>query len=91
MDHCQALDPDILAGYDVQTGSIGYLSDRASQIGLLPLLRSLSRTPDKESIKERQDDEWGRLQASGIHCTGKPRRGRAAGAACMTARLLAAC
>lgn len=42
----RALDPDILVGFEVQQGSLGYLVDRASTLQLTePLLRQLSRTP----------------------------------------------
>jgi len=68
----QELDPDILLGWDVQMSSLGYLQDRAVQLGERePLLRRLSRTPDLAGVKEKQDDEWGRLHASGVHCTGE--------------------
>lgn len=35
------------------------------------LLRAISRTPGTGHIKERQDDEYGRLHASGLHVTGR--------------------
>lgn len=42
----RALDPDILLGFEVQQGSLGYLSDRATTLSRpQPLLRELSRTP----------------------------------------------
>ena len=42
----RALDPDILVGFEVQQGSLGYLSDRAAALARPePLLRQLSRTP----------------------------------------------
>ena len=42
----RALDPDILVGYEVQQGSLGYLNDRATTLARPePLLRQLSRTP----------------------------------------------
>ncbi|KAK4282799.1 hypothetical protein QN277_014132 [Acacia crassicarpa] len=37
-------DPDILMGWDIQGGSLGFLAERASHLGL-GLLNSLSRTP----------------------------------------------
>ena len=41
-----ALDPDILVGFEVQQGSLGFLADRASVLERPdPLLRQLSRTP----------------------------------------------
>ena len=42
----RALDPDVLVGFEVQQGSLGYLSDRAATLARPePLLRQLSRTP----------------------------------------------
>ena len=41
----RALDPDILLGWEVQQGSLGYLVDRAALLEL-PLLRAASRTPE---------------------------------------------
>lgn len=45
VDAVQALDPDIVLGFEVQKGSLGYLADRAAsmEIGLLKLV---SRTPE---------------------------------------------
>ena len=40
----RALDPDIILGWEVQQGSLGYLVDRAAQAER-PLLQQLSRTP----------------------------------------------
>ena len=41
----RALDPDMLVGWEVQQGSIGYLIDRATLLEI-PLLRAISRTPE---------------------------------------------
>ena len=42
----RALDPDILVGFEIQQGSLGYLVDRASTLERPDsLLRQLSRTP----------------------------------------------
>ena len=41
----QALDPDIILGFEVQKGSLGYLADRAATMDL-PLLKLVSRTPE---------------------------------------------
>ena len=42
----RALDPDILVGFEVQQGSLGFLADRATALERPdPLLRQLSRTP----------------------------------------------
>ncbi|GFH23879.1 DNA polymerase, partial [Haematococcus lacustris] len=66
----QSLDPDVLIGWDIQRESLGYLVERAQHLGL-NLLRALGRTPGLGSVKERQEDEWGALHASGIHATGR--------------------
>ncbi|KAK7284352.1 hypothetical protein RJT34_19097 [Clitoria ternatea] len=42
-------DPDILMGWDVQQGSLGFLAERASHLGLA-LLNNLSRTPSESWI-----------------------------------------
>lgn len=42
-------DPDILMGWDIQGGSIGFLAERSSHLGL-GLLNSLSRTPSESWI-----------------------------------------
>ncbi|GAX80194.1 hypothetical protein CEUSTIGMA_g7632.t1 [Chlamydomonas eustigma] len=70
---CQAvltLDPDVIMGWEMQKGSLGYLAERANVLSL-NLLRKMSRTPETASFKERQDDEYGRNHASGLHCTGR--------------------
>lgn len=41
-----SLDPDILMGWDVQGGSLGFLAERASHLGI-GLLNSISRTPSE--------------------------------------------
>lgn len=45
IDATQALDPDIILGFEVQKGSLGYLADRAATMDL-PLLKLVSRTPE---------------------------------------------
>lgn len=45
----RALDPDILLGWEVQQGSLGYLVDRAA-VSERPLLQQLSRTPKVTDI-----------------------------------------
>ncbi|KAM7264807.1 hypothetical protein ACFE04_002490 [Oxalis oulophora] len=39
-----SIDPDMLMGWDIQCGSLGYLSERAAHLGI-GLLNSISRTP----------------------------------------------
>ena len=45
VDAVQALDPDIVLGFEVQKGSLGYLADRAATMEI-PLLKLVSRTPE---------------------------------------------
>ena len=45
VDAVQALDPDIILGFEVQKGSLGYLADRAATMEM-PLLKLVSRTPE---------------------------------------------
>jgi DNA polymerase elongation subunit (family B) len=40
-----AADPDILLGYEVQRGGLGYCAERAAALGLPSLLRAMSRLP----------------------------------------------
>lgn len=56
-----ALDPDILLGWDVQKESYGYLTERASVLGVT-FLRAISKTPEIISIKEKQVGQWVRSQ-----------------------------
>jgi len=41
----QVLDPDVLVGWDIQQGSLGYLADRGAVLGF-NVLRAASRTPE---------------------------------------------
>jgi hypothetical protein len=41
----QGLDPDVIVGWDIQQGSLGYLADRGLQLGF-NVLRSASKTPE---------------------------------------------
>ena len=53
----RALDPDILVGFEIQQGSLGYLVDRASTLERPdPLLRQLSRTPQVSHHTNREQD-----------------------------------
>lgn len=80
-----SLDPDILIGWEVQRGSLGFLAERAAHLGI-NLLKRISRIPihdkklkitnnsDEEasaSIEDVVDDEWGRTHASGVHVGGR--------------------
>ncbi|KAG6430350.1 hypothetical protein SASPL_108415 [Salvia splendens] len=42
-------DPDILMGWDVQSGSLGFLAERAAHLGI-GLLNNISRTPSRINI-----------------------------------------
>jgi DNA polymerase elongation subunit (family B) len=44
----QALDPDVIVGWDIQQGSLGYVADRGLQLGF-NVLRSASKTPEVRS------------------------------------------
>ncbi|VVA94379.1 unnamed protein product [Arabis nemorensis] len=44
-------DPDILVGWDIQGGSIGFLAERAAQLGI-KFLNSISRTPSPTTTND---------------------------------------
>ncbi|XP_057778168.1 DNA polymerase zeta catalytic subunit isoform X2 [Salvia miltiorrhiza] len=44
-----AFDPDVLMGWDVQSGSLGFLAERAAHLGI-GLLNNISRTPSRINI-----------------------------------------
>ena len=74
----KATDPDILLGYDVQTGSLGYLAQRHAvlQAGkdrrlVVPLLRALSRTPAHSPPGAQFQDTYGRDHMAGMWVTGR--------------------
>lgn len=46
-----SLDPDILMGWDIQGGSLGFLAERASHLGI-GLLNKISRTPSAQMVAE---------------------------------------
>ncbi|KAL9233295.1 hypothetical protein vseg_008315 [Gypsophila vaccaria] len=50
-----SIDPDIVIGWDVQSGSLGYLAERASYLGV-SLVNRISRTPSEtKAVKKDQD------------------------------------
>jgi DNA polymerase elongation subunit (family B) len=53
-------DPDILVGFEIQKGSLGYLRERAGGVGVA-FDRALSRCPLVRSIAEMKDDAYGRF------------------------------
>ncbi|CAN6575672.1 unnamed protein product [Malus baccata var. baccata] len=44
------LDPDILMGWDIQSGSLGFLAERASYLGI-GLLNKISRAPSESKVE----------------------------------------
>ncbi|XP_050223350.1 DNA polymerase zeta catalytic subunit [Mercurialis annua] len=48
-------DPDILMGWDVQGGSLGYLAERAAHLGI-GLLNEISRTPSDSIVGARETE-----------------------------------
>lgn len=69
-----ALDPDMVMGYDVQGGSLGYLSERYSHLWgprAVPLLREVSRTPTHDPPGALIVDTYGRDHAAGMWVTGR--------------------
>ncbi|KAI0510395.1 hypothetical protein KFK09_010996 [Dendrobium nobile] len=57
-------DPDVLMGWEIQVGSLGYLAERASYLGM-KLLKKLSRTPFHE-IRDKLEDS-GHSKLSDVH------------------------
>ncbi|CAN4108758.1 unnamed protein product [Withania somnifera] len=55
----KSFDPDILMGWDIQGGSLGFLAERAAYLGI-GLLNKISRTPSEGNIASR-DSEGGKL------------------------------
>ncbi|XP_051144572.1 DNA polymerase zeta catalytic subunit [Andrographis paniculata] len=49
----RASDPDILMGWDVQSGSLGFLAERAAHLGI-GLLNNISRTPLETPLLSRE-------------------------------------
>ncbi|KAI3448610.1 hypothetical protein Pfo_005275 [Paulownia fortunei] len=45
----RASDPDVLMGWDVQSGSLGFLAERAAHLGV-SLLNNISRTPSQINV-----------------------------------------
>ena len=54
----------------MQGESLGWLAEAAGALGV-GLLREISRDERVPGAAERQDDEYGRLHASGIYVTGR--------------------
>ena len=69
----RALDPDVLLGFDVHAGSVGYLAERGAVLGgeHSEMLRALSRTPGHTPPGALRDDAYGRDHGAGIWVTGR--------------------
>ena len=78
----QSLDPDILMGFEVQQGSLGYLAERAatayeqpnflSQISRIPSMnKSNSTTEENEPDDTSNRDQYSWQHASGLHVSGR--------------------
>jgi DNA polymerase zeta len=69
----RAYDPDIILGFDVHAGSLGYLAERCDFLGgeHAKLYAALSRTPGHEPPGALRDDEYGRNHGAGIWVTGR--------------------
>lgn len=50
-----SFDPDILMGWDIQGGSLGFLAERASHLGM-GLLNDISRTPSETKMPAGESD-----------------------------------
>ncbi|KAK9291957.1 hypothetical protein L1049_019909 [Liquidambar formosana] len=50
-----SFDPDIIMGWDIQSGSLGFLAERASYLGI-SLLNKISRTPSEPKIAARDSE-----------------------------------
>ncbi|WCJ33138.1 DNA polymerase zeta catalytic subunit [Euphorbia peplus] len=48
-------DPDVIMGWDIQGGSLGFLAERAAQIGM-GLLNKISRTPFETNTRPRESE-----------------------------------
>ncbi|EPS72654.1 hypothetical protein M569_02103, partial [Genlisea aurea] len=53
-----SLDPDILMGWDIQSGSLGFLAERAAHLHV-SLLSNISRTRSPSSVASEPDSERG--------------------------------
>lgn len=58
-----AFDPDILMGWDVQSGSLGFLAERAAHLGI-GLLNNISRTPSQNIIASADSRASGKEESS---------------------------
>jgi DNA polymerase elongation subunit (family B) len=63
-------DPDILAGFEVQQESFGYIFQRCLKLGV-PLASLISRVPAESEDKRNAHDAWGDNHDSGIWVSGR--------------------
>ncbi|KAH9622617.1 hypothetical protein KSS87_013140 [Heliosperma pusillum] len=61
----RSIDPDILMGWDVQGGSLGFLAERATCIGV-SLISRISRTPLETKAVKRDQDSCNKGNTEGI-------------------------
>jgi hypothetical protein len=64
-------DPDIVVGFEIQRGSLGFLADRATVLGLPNLFVRLSRVPAGRPHPRHESDSYGDEHASGLWMTGR--------------------
>ena len=64
-------DPDIIAAFELQRTSLGYLLDRAKTLGLKSFPRKLSRAIYGPQDKRHDADAWGAQSHSGFWLTGR--------------------
>ena len=62
------MDPDVLVGYELQRGSLGYLVDRGRALGL-NMAALLSRVPDLDA-KERPVNEYNERHTASLELPG---------------------
>ena len=64
-------DPDMIAAFELQRTSLGYLLDRAKFLGLKSFARKLSRAVFGPQDKRHDNDAWGSQSHSGFWLTGR--------------------
>ena len=77
----EVLNPDIIIGYDILRGSLGYLMERAAVIQAktalpgvkqaIALETKLSRAPDEPKHEKHRNDSWGAERGSDIWLVGR--------------------
>ncbi|KAJ3323269.1 DNA polymerase zeta [Boothiomyces sp. JEL0866] len=64
-------DPDILTGYELQTGSWGYITRRSDVVYKFNFLEGLSRIIPEHSNSHYDKDNWGTKKNTSLHATGR--------------------